>query len=299
MTLPVSDVRSNPNDQIASAARAIGQSKDRALVFDEIHSGRSRIKTVTTIALATDLSRKRVLEEGKRLVHKQIIKQTTRDGDIAYERDAFYYANKRKILKFAQSPKKLSRFPTKYSPRSQPVTIKVSIPLALVKAEQITIDEIESFKKVRKVTTTATTLTIRETVFKHGIQRIIAEPGRFTDWGGETSDLFTTRLRLEGKRVPAAFAFKGRGTRGLLTPARLGKNGDQIQRLFNEDATVFLVQYGEQISPSVIQQMAAFAQMRSVTTSRIIRYGVIDGRDSARLVAAHPAAFRGSARTKR
>jgi hypothetical protein len=161
-----------------------------------------------------------------------------------------------------------------------------------VRAQPVTVDEIDSFRKVRKVSATAGKLTIREAVFKNAIQKIIGEPGRFRDWGGETSDLFTTRLRLGGKRVGAAFAFKGRGTRGVLTPARLGKNGDQIQRLFTEDATVFLVQYGEQIAGTVVQQMAVFAQAKSLSTGRMIRYGTIDGRDSARLLAAYPDAFR-------
>jgi len=292
MTLSVSDVRSNPQDQIAFAASVIGRSRDRARVFDEIHRGRSRVKDVSRIARSTGLSRKRVLEEAKRLVHKQIVKQTKRDGDIAYERDGFYYANKRKILRLARDPVKLRQFPTKHSPRLQAVTVKFSVPRVLVKAQLVTVDDIDSFKKIRKIRKAQASLSIREAVFKSGVQRIIGEPGRFTDWGGETSDLFTTRVQLNGRRVAAAFAFKGRGTRGLLTPARLGKNGDQIQRLFTEDATLFLVQYNEQIAGSVVQQMSAFAQAKSLSTGRKIFYGVVDGSDSARLVTAYPNAFK-------
>src|SRR5262245_13717389 len=91
--------------------------------------------------------------------------------------------------------------------------------------------------------------------------------------------------------MAAAFAFKGPGTKGLLVPGKLGKNGDQIQRLFAEDAYIFFVQYVGQIAPSVSQQMAAFAQAKSLSTGRKILYGVIDGADSARLVAAYPSAF--------
>jgi hypothetical protein len=71
----------------------------------------------------------------------------------------------------------------------------------------------------------------------------------------------------------------------------MGKNGDQIQRLYIEDADVFLLQYGGQTAPSVIQQMAAYAQNKSLATGRLIRYGTLDGGDSARLVAAYPTAF--------
>lgn len=131
-----------------------------------------------------------------------------------------------------------------------------------------------------------------ENTFKTGVQTIIGQKGIFKDWGGETSDLFTTRLSVAGGRKPAAFAFKGKGLTGFLTPARMGKNGDQIQRLFIEDADVFLLQYGGQIASTVIQQMAAYAQNKSLATGRLIRYGTLDGGDSARLVTAYPNAFR-------
>ena len=55
------------------------------------------------------------------------------------------------------------------------------------------------------------------------MKRIIGETGRFKDWGGETSDLYTTRLRVGGGRKAAAFGFKGKGLTGVLTPARMGK----------------------------------------------------------------------------
>jgi hypothetical protein len=71
----------------------------------------------------------------------------------------------------------------------------------------------------------------------------------------------------------------------------MGKNGDQIHRLFQEDADIFLVQYGEQIANSVIQQMAVYAQVKSIATGRTIFYGTINGQDSAALVAAYPKAF--------
>lgn len=41
----------------------------------------------------------------------------------------------------------------------------------------------------------------------------------------------------------SGFACKGPGTKGILTPARMGQNGDQIPRLFTTAADVFLVQY--------------------------------------------------------
>jgi hypothetical protein len=101
MTVAVTDVRGTAQHQIAVAAQALGQSSQRRAVFREIHSGKRRIKTVAEIAQATALPRKRVLEEAVKLVHKQIIRKTKRDGDTAYERDNFYYVNLREIFRRA------------------------------------------------------------------------------------------------------------------------------------------------------------------------------------------------------
>ena len=101
MTIATTDVRGTAEHQIQMAAEALGQASQRRAVFREIHRGKKRIKTVEEIAKATALPRKRVLEEAVKLVHKQIIKKTTRDGDTAYERDNFYYVNLAKILRQA------------------------------------------------------------------------------------------------------------------------------------------------------------------------------------------------------
>ena len=294
MAIPVvSDPRSNPNDQIAYIAKVLGRSKERTAVFVAIHTGRKNIKSATEIANATKLKRKRVLEEGVKLVHKQIVKQhKLPDGDIGYERDAFSYGHKAKIVALARSPKKLKKFPTKYSVNVTPVKLNVPIAKSAIQTAVITVDTIDSFAMVKKIRSVPPLSGMSEAQFKHGVQRIVGEKGIFKDWGGETSDLWTTRVRLKGKRVAAAFAFKGPGTKGLLTPGKLGKNGDQILRLFREEADIFLVQYVGQIAPTVIQTMAPFAQMKSITAGRKIHFGLIDGNDSARIVAAYPRAFK-------
>ena len=115
----------------------------------------------------------------------------------------------------------------------------------------------DSFSRVRGVKSKAKSLptTMSEDQFKNGVKAIIGETGTFKDWGGESSDLFSTRLLLNGRRRRVAFGFKGPGSKTALVPARLGKNGDQIERLFSEPAAVFFVQHWREIRPSVIEQM--------------------------------------------
>ena len=71
----------------------------------------------------------------------------------------------------------------------------------------------------------------------------------------------------------------------------MGRNGDQIQRLFESRADLFIVQYWGQVDESVYQLMETFAVARSVHTGKRVYYGVIDGADSDRLVLAYPKEF--------
>ncbi len=133
---------------------------------------------------------------------------------------------------------------------------------------------------------------LNESKIKEGLKKIIGEKGDFTDWGGETDDLYSTRLKLNGRRVPVAFGLKGKGTKGILTPKKMGRNGDQIQRLFKSPADVFLIQYHGQIAESVIDQMKSIAIAKSVMDNNKIYFGTIDGKDTLRLLTAYSSYFK-------
>ena len=98
-------------------------------------------------------------------------------------------------------------------------------------------------------------------------------------------------MKIGGKARRAAFALKGPAKKGALTPGMMGKNGDQIQRLFGSPAEVFFVQYEGEIQESVIGTMEAFAKLRAALGLEVL-FGVIDLRDSYRLRIAYPNAFR-------
>ena len=71
----------------------------------------------------------------------------------------------------------------------------------------------------------------------------------------------------------------------------MGKNGDQIQRLFKTAASVFMVQYWGQVAESVTEQMEEFAKAKSAVEGTVVYFGIIDGDDSNRLLKAYPKAF--------
>lgn len=103
--------------------------------------------------------------------------------------------------------------------------------------------------------------------------RIFGEPVVPADWGGEMNDLFTTRIAIAGEYVATAIAFKGPAMFRELTPSRMGKNGDQIGRLFNSPADFCVVQHCNRVHLSVRHQMRDYAN-RNYSPKR---YCIIDG----------------------
>jgi hypothetical protein len=173
----------------------------------------------------TGLSASRVLQLGGELHGDHIVSQTKKDNRVAYVQKPFYQRNKWKILNLLNKPGNAAKIATKRN-----VSASARIPPSRCSRPQaaehfITIDDIASFAKVRKIRSQAKRLpeSIGERQFNDGVKAIIGETGTFKDWGGETSDLFSTRLMLKGKRRRVAFGFKGPGLKKPLVPSGLAR----------------------------------------------------------------------------
>lgn len=258
----------------------------RHRVFSAIYKG-GKQKTISEIVTMTTLPRIRVTQEAAKLVANGIVGTTKVHGELAYVKDSFYSQHRDKILSLAKNPEKLRQYPTKSTPHFTNKVVKVSFPSSRVRIRRITIDDIGSFRRVKGVKSDQKRVSFYESEVKSLLKDILGEKGKFQDWGGETGDLYSIRMKLFGKRRAVVFGLKGRGTSGPLTPKKMGKNGDQIGRLFRTPADVFLVQYNEQIDPSVIEQMEAFATAQSAREGSTVYHGVIDGQDTQRLFVAY------------
>lgn len=295
----VSDSLSNREEQIERVVKAIGRSKTRLAVFEAIYFHKSRVKSVQEIADRTGLTRMEVLKAGGHLARHGAVNQTKKEKDTAYEKIDAFHVSKPTILRYVKNPKKLESLPTKRKV-SGIVVQKISLPKSAAKVSRIVVDDIDNFARIRKISTgKSLSADVSETQFKNGVQKVVGEPGTFKDWGGEKSDLYTTRLRVAGKRKAAAFAFKGPGLKGKLVPGRMGKNGDQMLRLFQEDADVYIVQHWREIDSSVIELMRNLAVAKSVMTGRRIWYSTVDGVDSERLRLAYSSKFSSKRRVPR
>ena len=172
-------------------------------------------------------------------------------------------------------------------------TIVIKVPKSQVQIKQITIDDISSFDKVKKVKIVNSALAnMPEAKFKKGILKILKETGPTPkDWGGEKNDVFTNKIMMGGKRFHAALALKGPGKKiNKITSKHMGKNGDQIQRLFDTPASIFMVQYEGEVKESVYKLMEELSKARAVTGGEIF-WGVIDDDATKRLRKAYPKAF--------
>ena len=104
------------------------------------------------------------------------------------------------------------------------------------------------------------------------------------DWGGEENDLYSTNVTVGGRRVATAFVLKGRGEAvTTLQLAHCGHNGDQIVRLFQSPAELFVLQFVGMISENIVKDMEGKTRVL-VSNGHPARFCTIDGQDTARLL---------------
>jgi hypothetical protein len=123
---------------------------------------------------------------------------------------------------------------------------------------------------------------IKESVFKQCLHKILGD-STSNDWGGETSDYYSSHIHLGTQRLSCAFLLKGPAKFQPMGLNHLGKNNDQIFRLAKEPADILVVQHSHDILQPVKETLKVFATQPSNPR----RYCLIDGRDSLRLLKAY------------
>ena len=110
-----------------------------------------------------------------------------------------------------------------------------------------------------------------------------------TPWGvivaGGTGARFGRLKQLEelgGRRVQTAIALKGPSAGNKITIASYGKNADQIVRLFEEPAELFIVQANGFFESTLVKHVDQTAR----AVGRPVNYCLVDGTDTARLLLA-------------
>jgi hypothetical protein len=301
----VSEFSATAPEQIEHFAKLLIRAPVRVQIFTEVYRGqRQRPRTAEEIAQVLDITAKHVLTSASPLATHGLFEKTKVGKLIAYKKYPEINTVKGKILSLAQDKKKMAKHATVRKPS---VNVQVNVrhsprnKVADAHTQQIYIDDIDNFAKVRQFPATKLPKKIPqplpEEVFKYGVAQILGNRGTFKDWGGETNDMYSTNLKIRGKRQAVVFGFKGPGVKGKLTPGKMGTNGDQIQRLFNSStASVFLVQYEGEIAESVPEQMRDLAVAKSIKLRAPVWWGCIAREDSARLRTKYTAQFEAAAK---
>jgi hypothetical protein len=156
------------------------------------------------------------------------------------------------------------------------------------------VEDIDSFRKVRDVNPSTVSDVLKdgyldqsEDSVQTALERILNVPFHKKDWGGELNDLYTANVLINGTRHETAFLLKGNGLRSLTMEIKhCGANGDQLLRLCNSPAKLFVVQFVGRISESVISDIdGKIRQARSKGSN--VWYCIIDGQDTARVLRAY------------
>jgi hypothetical protein len=158
------------------------------------------------------------------------------------------------------------------------------------------VEDIDSFRKVRDVNPSAVSDLLTpngrfersENEIQLAFEKMLAVPMHKKDWGGETNDLYTANMVINGARVDSAFLLKGNGLRkATLEIAHCGKNGDQLLRLAKSPARLLVAQFVGNVSEAVIDDLAG--KVRDLTKQRGEQhhYCIINGQDTARLMRAY------------
>lgn len=161
-----------------------------------------------------------------------------------------------------------------------------NIDFHLIDTLSLPVDRIDQFKNVdftwRPTQNQFNKLkNIPEAKVKELLCNILGELEVPKDWGGEESDLFTSNLSVDNEKFTGAFLLKGPSKFHEMTLADCGKNGDQIYRLFNIPAEIFIIQHCHKISPAVRKTVKAFAMSQY---SIKCKYTFIDGYDTVRIL---------------
>jgi hypothetical protein len=121
---------------------------------------------------------------------------------------------------------------------------------------------------------------VPEEEVKSSIHAIVGDTFVRSDWGGERSDVYTANVYVGGRRLHTAMALKGPSGGRRVSIASYGKNGDQIVRLFEEPAELFIVQSNGVFDSTLIKHVEQTAR----AARRPVHYCLMDARDTARLL---------------
>jgi len=289
----ISNPTADKEEKIAHAAKLLRSSPQARKVFEVVYKGKKHSKTIKEIQNSIKGFNINTYNAAAKLAAEDIIDKKTINKCLHYSKKDFYIHNKKIIINLSKNNGRLKNYTTKRNPKITGYQSRSTIIKLFTKPQvsQIYIDDIDSFNKIKKSSSKEYNLSkISERIINEGLCRILNQDDK-KDWGGEKNDLFTNNITFNKKRKSACLILKGKATKGTLTPNKLGKNGDQVQRLFEVIADIYILVYHSDVSESIIDLMQTMAIAKSLRENKKIYYCIIDGRDLNRLVDSYKEKF--------
>lgn len=160
---------------------------------------------------------------------------------------------------------------------------------------RVHIDDIKSFQETKNVDFESVSsflgengyLDISESTVQNALEKILCEKFHKKDWGGEYNDLYTSNVLLEESRRATAFLLKGNGLKvRTMEIKHCGKNGDQLIRLFESPAELFIIQFVGNISEAIVKDVEGKVELLRARGKEAYCC-IINGTDTARLLYAY------------
>jgi hypothetical protein len=225
-----------------------------------------------------------VIAELKRVFPTELETNTFLNPDIPFGAVSGDYRYQCMILNFKHHLRELDRVRRNSLPQYTDLPIK----------DRLYIEDIDSFQKVRDVNPAMVSsflnngyLNRSEDQVQLALEQILGVSFHKKDSAVELNDLFTANILVNGARRATAFLLKGPGIgKKEMTIADCGHNGDQVVRLFDTPADLFVVQYVGPVSDFLIKDVQGkTAQLQS--KGRTAHFLVMDGQDTARVLKAY------------
>ena len=156
--------------------------------------------------------------------------------------------------------------------------------------DELFIEDLDSFAKARDINPREVKpllpLKLSEQQIKTFLEEIIGEHFGQHVGSEETTGVITSHIKVGGDRLRAAFLLKGSGTKGKLTITKCGKKGDQIVRLVEAPADIYVIQHVDAIDERVIRNLHGKIQLMN-NEGKNCRMCIVDGPDTARILLAY------------
>jgi hypothetical protein len=134
----------------------------------------------------------------------------------------------------------------------------------------------------------AVPIKVEEVKVRKAFELMLGESFHATDSGVESCDTFSVQGAHDGKQCTVAAMFKGAGDKSLKWPLQVagcGKNGNQVVKLFEVPADVYIVQANGPLDPTLVKHIQDTADAHAAR-GRKVRFMLIDGVSTARLLRA-------------